>query len=221
MHTAVLLTISRSELLSWPAVSVTAPPTGIYFSPFSYVKNFDVLDACFYVVFDWENTLRKLLLINCVLLSVVTAVSRPTFAGADGLQHHFGSSALMQPSLLIQQLLLLHLLLLQTQNQGTASTWDKTAIGQNRDRTSDWKADHLPRNSSPPLHPPLHRGNSSHKAQRGAGGKWMRCMFKIHPLLYFVYYLYIDLWSLWSECILVPSPLYQHRPCRDYLHPVY
>lgn len=37
-----------------------------------------------------------------------------TFAGADGLQHHLGGAALMQPGLLVQKFLLLHFLFLNT-----------------------------------------------------------------------------------------------------------
>lgn len=41
----------------------------------------------------------------------------PTFAGADGLQDHLGCSTAMQPGLLVQQLLLLHLLLLRAKRK--------------------------------------------------------------------------------------------------------
>ena len=69
-----------------------------------------------------------------------------TSAGADGLQHHLCSPAAMQPGLLVKQLLLLHLLLLQT-GEGAdvrgcsraSYSWDNQAlIGLGRTHMPDW-----------------------------------------------------------------------------------
>lgn len=49
----------------------------------------------------------------------------------------------------------------------TGQSFSLKQDSQAQDRTFDWQTDHLLRNSSPPLHPPLHHGNSENKAQRG------------------------------------------------------
>lgn len=51
------------------------------------------------------------------------------------------------------------------------------------------------------------------------GRKRESLVFRIHRLL--LHHMSANWEPLVSESVLVPLPLYQHRPCIDYLHPVY
>lgn len=96
-------------------------------------------------MFFRKNTSRSVssqsyLSCNASTVCCKTSSRKPTFAGADGLKHHFCSSTFMQSCLLIQQLLLLHLLLLliqknKKQDRPRWLTWNSRDF--HRDRRSD------------------------------------------------------------------------------------